>query len=88
MAKVEPHLVLLDLMLPDHDGIELMQELHRTARVPVIFLSIYGQDEIIARAFDLGAADYVVKPFSPHRADGPHPGSPAPAYAPGASRAR
>ena len=65
VAKAEPHLVLLDLMLPDHDGIELMQELHRTARVPVIFLSIYGQDEIIARAFDLGAADYVVKPFSP-----------------------
>ena len=65
VAKAEPHLVLLDLMLPDHDGIELMQELHRTARVPVIILSIYGQDEIIARAFDLGAADYVVKPFSP-----------------------
>ena len=33
--------------------------------MPVIFLSVYGQDEVIARAFDMGAADYVVKPFSP-----------------------
>ena len=33
--------------------------------MPVIFLSAYGQDEVVARAFDLGAADYVVKPFSP-----------------------
>ena len=36
-----------------------------TADVPVIFLSAYGQDQVIARAFDMGAADYVVKPFSP-----------------------
>ena len=33
--------------------------------MPVIVLSAYGQDEVVARAFDLGAADYVVKPFSP-----------------------
>ena len=33
--------------------------------VPVIFLSAYGRDELIARAFDMGAVDYVVKPFSP-----------------------
>ena len=65
MTEKEPQLVLLDLMLPDCDGIELMQDIHRVAQVPVIFLSIYGQDEIIARAFDLGAADYIVKPFSP-----------------------
>ena len=65
MTEKEPQLVLLDLMLPDCDGIELMQDIHQVAEVPVIFLSIYGQDEIIARAFDLGAADYIVKPFSP-----------------------
>ena len=35
------------------------------ADVPVIFLSAYGQEEIIARAFEMGADDYVVKPFSP-----------------------
>ena len=61
----KPRLVLLDLMLPGTDGIELMGEIGRTANVPVIFVSAYGQDQLVARAFDAGAADYVVKPFSP-----------------------
>ena len=61
----KPHLVLLDLMLPGTDGIELMKGIFDIADVPVIFLSVYGQDDVIARAFDTGAADYVVKPFSP-----------------------
>ena len=54
-------------MLPGSDGIELMNEVRKTADVPVIFLSVYGQDDTVARAFDVGAADYVVKPFSPMR---------------------
>ena len=65
IASHRPHLVLLDLMLPGADGIALMQDILRTAELPVIFLSAYGRDEIIARAFESGAADYVVKPFSP-----------------------
>ena len=65
MQEQSPHLVLLDLMLPGSDGMELMGEIREIADVPVIFLSAYGQDEVVARAFDLGAADYVVKPFSP-----------------------
>ena len=65
MAEEKPHLVLLDLVLPGSDGIELMNDIRRTADVPVIFLSVYGQDETVARALDMGAADYVVKPFSP-----------------------
>ena len=60
-----PELVLLDLMLPGTDGIELMKDMLDAADVPVIFLSAYGREEQIARAFDMGAADYVVKPFSP-----------------------
>ena len=60
----DPHLVLLDLMLPGTDGIELMGDILDMADVPVIFLSAYGQEEIIARAFANGADDYVVKPFS------------------------
>ena len=47
------------------DGIELMRGILDMADVPVIFLSAYGQEETIARAFENGAADYVVKPFSP-----------------------
>ena len=65
MAEEPPRLVLLDLVLPGSDGIELMERVREIADVPVIFLSAYGQDEVIARAFDEGAADYVVKPFSP-----------------------
>ncbi len=65
MAEQPPQLVLLDLVLPGTDGIELMEEMLKARDVPVIFLSAYGRDELIARAFEMGAADYVVKPFSP-----------------------
>ena len=60
-----PQLVLLDLVFPDTDGIELMQDILDIAEVPVIFLTAYGRDQNIERAFDMGAADYMVKPFSP-----------------------
>ena len=65
ISEQKPHLVLLDLALPGRDGIELMNDIRNTADVPVIFLSMYGQDETVARALDMGATDYVVKPFSP-----------------------
>ena len=61
----KPELVLLDLMLAGTDGIELMRSIFEIADVPVIFLSAYGRHEVIAQAFDMGAADYVTKPFSP-----------------------
>ncbi|MCY3555917.1 MAG: response regulator [Gemmatimonadetes bacterium] len=61
----QPDLVLLDLLLPGTDGIELMKNLPEKSDRPVIFLSAYGRDETIARALELGAADYIVKPFSP-----------------------
>ena len=64
VAEHKPRLVLLDLMLPGGDGMELMNDISNITDVPVIFLSGYGQDNIIAKAFELGAADYVVKPFS------------------------
>ena len=65
MAEEKPHLALLDLVLPGSDGIQLMNDILKTADVPVIFLSAYGQEQTVARAFDMGATDYVVKPFSP-----------------------
>ena len=61
----KPHLVLLDLMLPGTDGIELMERVPELSDLPVIFISAYGRDETIARALETGAADYIVKPFSP-----------------------
>ena len=61
----KPHLVLLDLMLPGTDGIELMERVPELSDLPVIFISAYGRDETIARALESGATDYIVKPFSP-----------------------
>ena len=61
----KPRLVLLDLMLPGTDGIELMKRVPELADLPVIFISGYGRDETIAKALESSAADYIVKPFSP-----------------------
>ena len=52
-------------MLPGTDGVELMESVPELATVPVIFLSAYGRDQVIARALEAGADDYIVKPFSP-----------------------
>ena len=61
----QPRLVLMDLMLPGTDGIELMERIPELATLPVIFISGYDKDEMIARALEMGASDYIVKPFSP-----------------------
>ena len=64
VEEERPHLVLLDLTLPGADGIELLRGIAATADVPVIFLSAHDQEQLVSRALDMGAADYVVKPFS------------------------
>ena len=60
-----PSLILLDLMLPGTDGIALMESVPELVDLPVVFISGYGRDETVARALKAGAADYIVKPFSP-----------------------
>ena len=65
VEEEKPHLALLDLMLPGVDGIDLMKDIVSARDVPVIFVSAYGQDQLVAKAFEMGADDYVVKPFSP-----------------------
>ena len=61
----KPELVLLDLALPGDNGFQLMQDIIDIADVPVICLAAHERDQDIERALDLGAADYMVKPFSP-----------------------
>lgn len=56
--------VLLDLVLPDTDGIEICREIRKTSDVPVILLSAVGDDARKVRALDEGADDYLTKPFS------------------------
>ena len=65
MEESRPDLVLLDMVLPDSDGITVMRDVLSVAEVPVIFISAYGRDPVVARAFEAGADDYIVKPFSP-----------------------
>ena len=65
MGEHSPCLALLDLILPEHDGEELMGDILAASRIPVIFLSAYGKDEMVARILEQGATDYIVKPFSP-----------------------
>ena len=65
MEREQSRLDLLDLVLPETGVVELMQDILRIADVPGLFLSGCGQDQVIARAFEMGADDYIVKPFSP-----------------------
>ena len=62
---VEPFdLMILDLMLPDVDGVEVCKRLREWSHLPVVVLSAHGEEEIKVRALDEGADDYVTKPFS------------------------
>ena len=58
-------LVVLDVMLPGQDGFEVLQALRRTSRVPVIMLTARGEDADRIVGLELGADDYLAKPFNP-----------------------
>ena len=60
-----PDLILLDLGLPDMDGIEIIRQVRTWSSVPIIVLSARTQEQEKGRALDLGADDYMTKPFSP-----------------------
>jgi two-component system KDP operon response regulator KdpE len=62
-VAAQPALVVLDLDLPDIEGFEVLARLRTWSRVPVIVLSVRSGEAEKLRAFDLGADDYVVKPF-------------------------
>ena len=63
-----PHLVVLDLMLPDLDGLEVcrrLEEYDETKSIPVVMLTARGSEADIVTGIEIGADDYVTKPFSP-----------------------
>ena len=62
--QVRPDLVLLDVMLPDGSGFDVARELRRDSRVPIIMLTARGEEADRVAGLELGADDYVVKPFS------------------------
>jgi len=60
-----PDLILLDVMMPDIDGFEVLQMIREISSVPVIMLTAKGEEDDRVRGLELGADDYVTKPFSP-----------------------
>jgi DNA-binding response OmpR family regulator len=60
-----PDLVLLDVMLPDVDGFEVLRMIREVSTVPVIMLTAKGEEDDRVKGLELGADDYVTKPFSP-----------------------
>jgi len=61
--RTEPDLVILDLMLPKRSGFEILSEIRERSSIPVIVVTARGDLEDRLKAFDLGAQDYVTKPF-------------------------
>ncbi|MEA2290675.1 MAG: two-component system, OmpR family, response regulator RegX3 [Solirubrobacteraceae bacterium] len=64
VGRVRPDLILLDLMLPDGSGYDVCREVRRTSQVPIIMLTARGEEADRVIGLELGADDYVVKPFS------------------------
>jgi DNA-binding response OmpR family regulator len=63
-GRIEPDLVLLDVMLPDGSGYDVCRELRSSSRVPIIMLTARGEETDRIVGLELGADDYIVKPFS------------------------
>ena len=60
-------LAITDIMMPFASGIEILSAIQSMGKqIPVIMLSSMGQEEVVLNAFDLGASDFIVKPFSPN----------------------
>jgi len=68
LEKVKPHLILLDIEMPEMDGYEVVQCLkdnQDTRDIPVVFLTAHDCEEKKGRGHSLGVMDYITKPFSP-----------------------
>lgn len=64
MKDWSPDLIVTDLRMPNMDGLQLCREVRTGSRIPIIVLSVKGEDSIKVEALDAGADDYVTKPFS------------------------
>jgi len=65
LRDVAPDLILLDVMMPDLDGFEVLQRIRESSKVPVLMLTAKGEEDDRVRGLELGADDYITKPFSP-----------------------
>lgn len=67
IRRARPQLIVLDLMLPHVDGLDICRIIHREQETPIIMLSARSTEEDILLGLDLGADDYMTKPFSPRQ---------------------
>lgn len=65
LSKKMPDMIILDVMMPGMDGFELLQEIRTVSKVPVLMLTAKGEAEDRFSGFELGADDYLIKPFLP-----------------------
>jgi DNA-binding response OmpR family regulator len=63
LKEKNPDLVLLDIKLPGIDGYEVLRDIRKTSKIPVIMLTGIQEPESVAQSLDLGADDYIMKPF-------------------------
>ncbi len=64
LPEIEPHIVLLDIRMPGLDGYQVLERIRKASQVPVLMLTGVPEVTAVARAFDLGADDFIRKPFS------------------------
>jgi two-component system OmpR family response regulator len=65
MTQVSPDLIILDIMMPGDDGFSLCQQLRRKSQVPIMMLTAASDEADRVIGLELGADDYIAKPFSP-----------------------
>lgn len=65
VADEAPDLVILDINMPGASGFQVCESIRRNSRVPIMMLTVRGEEEDLVRALELGADDYLTKPFSP-----------------------
>lgn len=66
-AEDQPDLILLDINLPGEDGFSICKTIRQASQVPIIMLTVRGEDDDVVRGLELGADDYIPKPFSPRQ---------------------
>lgn len=66
-AEHQPDLIILDVNIPKIDGFTVCEQIRESDKTPIILLTVRGEEEDIVHGLDLGADDYIVKPFSPRQ---------------------
>ena len=64
LEKEPVDLVVLDIMMPDMDGFEVCQRIRQTSQIPILFLTARSYEEDRIKGLEIGADDYIMKPFS------------------------